>query len=137
MAITKDEILNIDVKLKNYIFDYTIITDCYSVSLRFLHKDFKEIEKKKKKLMKEGRKKINLNDIQKDEIKKKLFQSFSCSAAALFFLLAASLFPSACATAAYPIPPASDSATPARFFELKTTSPKSTRPAAVVAASLS
>jgi hypothetical protein len=66
-----DKFLNIDVKLKNYIFDYTIITDCYSVSLRFLHKDFKEVEKKKKKLMKEGRKKINLNDIQKDEIKKK------------------------------------------------------------------
>jgi hypothetical protein len=64
-----DKFLNIDVKLKNYNFDYTIITDCYSVSIRFLHKDFKEAEENKKKLMREARKKAGLNDIQKEEIK--------------------------------------------------------------------
>jgi len=66
-----DKFLNIDVKLKNYIFDYTIITDCYSVSLRFLHKDFEEEQQNKKKIMREARKKANLNDSQKEEIKQK------------------------------------------------------------------
>ena len=64
-----DKFLHIDVKLKNYIFDYVIITDCYSVSIRFLHKDFEESEKNKKEMMKKARKKAGLNDIQKKEFK--------------------------------------------------------------------
>jgi len=41
---------NIDVRLKDYIFDYTIITDCNSISIRFIHKDklLEEIVKKDK-----------------------------------------------------------------------------------------
>ena len=50
-----DTFFNIKQKIKNYIFDYTIITDGFSTSLRFLHKDMVEEEKNKKRKMKEGR----------------------------------------------------------------------------------
>jgi translation initiation factor 2 beta subunit (eIF-2beta)/eIF-5 len=46
---------NIQVKLKNYIFDHTIITDGYAVSLRFIHKDCLEEEQTKKARMKKGK----------------------------------------------------------------------------------
>ena len=46
---------NIKQTMNNYVFDYTIITDGYSVSLRFLHKDFVEEEKNKKDKMKKAR----------------------------------------------------------------------------------
>ena len=47
-----------DVKqtLKNYQFDYTIITDGYATSLRFLHKDCLEEEQQKKDKKKAGKK---------------------------------------------------------------------------------
>ncbi len=45
-----NQYFNINIPLKNYVFDYTIITDCYSVSIRFIHKNklLEEIEKKNK-----------------------------------------------------------------------------------------
>jgi hypothetical protein len=50
-----NEFFNISQTRNNYAFDYTIITDGYSVSLRFLHKNYVEAEKTKKKRMKEAR----------------------------------------------------------------------------------
>ena len=41
---------------KNYQFDYTIITDGYATSLRFLHKDYVEEEQQKKDKKKAGKK---------------------------------------------------------------------------------
>jgi hypothetical protein len=43
-------------KRKNYQFDYTIITDGYAISLRFLHKDCVEEEHQKKDKKKAGKK---------------------------------------------------------------------------------
>jgi hypothetical protein len=60
-----DTFFDIKQKLKNYIFDYTIITDGYSVSLRFLHDDFIEGEKIKKIKMKEA--KALLKGLSKEE----------------------------------------------------------------------
>ena len=45
---------NINISMKNYVFDYTIITDCYSVSLRFIHKDKLQEENQKKEKMRKG-----------------------------------------------------------------------------------
>ena len=53
-VIIWSNIFNINKQLKNYVFDYTIITDGYSTALRFLHKDYVEIEKDKKTKMKLG-----------------------------------------------------------------------------------
>ena len=36
---------NIKPKMKNYVFDHTIITDGYAVSLRFIHKDYVDVQK--------------------------------------------------------------------------------------------
>ncbi len=47
-------LFKINKKIKNYVFDYTIITDGYSTALRFLHKDYVKIEKDKKTKMKLG-----------------------------------------------------------------------------------
>jgi hypothetical protein len=60
-----DTFFDIKQKLKNYIFDYTIITDGYSVSLRFLHDDFIKSEKIKKLKMKEA--KALLKGLSKEE----------------------------------------------------------------------
>jgi len=60
-----DTFFDIKQKLKNYIFDYTIITDGYSVSLRFLHDDFIKGEKFKKLKMKEA--KALLKGLSKEE----------------------------------------------------------------------
>ena len=65
-----DTFFDIKQKLKNYIFDYTIITDGYSVSLRFLHDDFIKGEKIKKLNIKEAKKALKgLSKEEKDKIK--------------------------------------------------------------------
>ena len=46
-------------KIKNYVFDYTIITDGFAVALRFLHKDYVEIEKARKLKMKLAKAVVN------------------------------------------------------------------------------
>jgi hypothetical protein len=53
----------------NYIFDYKIYTDCYSVSIQMLHKDKVENEKKKKENMKYKRRenRINTKDMTLEE----------------------------------------------------------------------
>ena len=58
-AIIWTGIFNINQTIKNYVFDYTIITDGFSTALRFLHKNKVEGEKLKHKKKKEGRKKRN------------------------------------------------------------------------------
>jgi hypothetical protein len=68
---------NITQTRKNYVFDYTIITDGYATSLRFLHKDFVEEEQTKKDKKKAGKKALQgLTKEQKDKIKedKKILQ---------------------------------------------------------------
>ena len=55
-AVIWNKIFNINQKIKNYVFDYTIITDGYSTALRFLHKDKIEEQKIKHKKMKECKK---------------------------------------------------------------------------------
>ena len=73
-AVIWTAMFNINQKIKNYVFDYTIITDGYSTALRFLHKDKVEDEKLKHKKKKEGRKKISdrLKGLGKeDKIKEK------------------------------------------------------------------
>ena len=55
---------------KHYVFDYTIITDGYATSLRFLHQDFVEEEQAKKDKRKAGKKALNgLSGEEKDKIK--------------------------------------------------------------------
>ena len=53
-AIIWTNIFKINKTIKNYVFDYTIITDGFSTALRFLHKDYVEIEKAKKLKIKLG-----------------------------------------------------------------------------------
>ena len=68
---------NITQTRKNYVFDYTIITDGYATSLRFLHNDFVEEEQVKKDKKKAGKKALQgLTKEQKDKIKddKKVLQ---------------------------------------------------------------
>ena len=60
-----DKIFNVKQSLRKYDFDYTIITDGYASSLRFLHKDFVEEQQTKKKRMKDG--KIALKGLTKEE----------------------------------------------------------------------
>lgn len=50
-----DKIFSIKPIMKYYSFDHTIITDGYSVSLRFIHNDSIDEQKQKKKRMKEGK----------------------------------------------------------------------------------
>lgn len=61
-------------KMNNYSFNYYISTDCYAVSVNFIHNDFLEKNNKKKKAMVEGSKqqKINTNGLSqeaKDKLK--------------------------------------------------------------------
>ena len=64
---------DIDVKINNYVFDYSIITDGYSVSIRFIHKDKLQEENLKKEKMKKGKDKFKgLTSEEKDKLKKKL-----------------------------------------------------------------
>jgi len=65
-----DTFFNITQTRKNYVFDYTIITDGYASSLRFLHKDFVEEEQSKKDKKKTGKKALQgLTKEEKDKIK--------------------------------------------------------------------
>lgn len=54
---------------KNYQFDYTIITDGYATSLRFLHNDYVEEEQEKKDKKKQGKK--VLQGLTKEEKEKR------------------------------------------------------------------
>ena len=66
-----DTFFNITQKIKSYVFDYTIITDGFSTSLRFLHNDFVEEEQEKKDRKKAGKKALKrLTKEEKDKIKK-------------------------------------------------------------------
>ena len=72
-----DTFFNITQTRNNYVFDYTIITDGYSASLRFLHKEFIEEQQEKKDKKKAGKKALHgLTKEQKDKLKeeKKLLQ---------------------------------------------------------------
>jgi len=60
----------------NYFFDYTIITDGFSTSLRFIHKDFLKQQETKKMNLRKGRMELNglskeEKDIKREEKKKK------------------------------------------------------------------
>jgi hypothetical protein len=65
-----DTFFNITQKRNNYVFDYTIITDGYATSLRFLHKGFVREEQEKKDKKKAGKKALKgLSKEEKDKIK--------------------------------------------------------------------
>ena len=69
----KEKLWNAFFKLHHmnkYVFDYTIITDGYSVSLRFLHTDFVNEERIKKDKMKNGKKLMKGLTEEEKEIKK-------------------------------------------------------------------
>jgi hypothetical protein len=69
----KEKLWNTFFKLHHmnkYVFDYTIITDGYSVSLRFLHTDFVNEERIKKDKMKNGKKQMKGLTEEEKEIKK-------------------------------------------------------------------
>ena len=72
---TKEELwskyFNIDISLKNYVFDYTIITDCYSASIRFIHKDKLQEEQDKKEKMRQARQLYKGKTKEEKEIIKK------------------------------------------------------------------
>ena len=64
-------------KLKNYVFDYTVITDGYSVSIRFINNNYMETENNKKNKMRMARQELKgSTKEQKEKIRedKKLFQ---------------------------------------------------------------
>ena len=65
-----DKFFTINQYLRKYDFDYTIITDGYAVSLRFLHKDFTNEERIKKDKMKNGKKALKGLSDEEKEIKK-------------------------------------------------------------------
>ena len=65
-----DTFFNVTQTRKDYVFDHTIITDGYSVSLRFIHKECVEEEQAKKKKMKDAKKALHgLTTEQKEKIK--------------------------------------------------------------------
>ena len=66
-----DKYFNITQKIKDYMFDNTIITDGYATSLRFIHNDYIEGEKIKKEKMKKGRK--DAKEMTEEEKEKKKF----------------------------------------------------------------
>ncbi len=67
-----DTYFDINVKKKNYVFDYTIITDCYSASIRFIHEDELQKEQQKKANMKKAKQEYKgLTKKEKEELKKK------------------------------------------------------------------
>ena len=69
----KDKLWNTFFKLHHmnkYVFDYTIISDGYSVSLRFLHTDYVNEERIKKDKMKNGKKLMKGLTEEEKEIKK-------------------------------------------------------------------
>lgn len=65
-----NEYFDIKVSLRKYDFDYTIITDGYATSLRFIHKDCVEEQKIKIEKMRKGRNKLKgLTIEEKEKIK--------------------------------------------------------------------
>ena len=60
-----DIYFTINPKIKDYQFDNTIITDGYSVALRFIHNDYIEGELLKKEKMKQARQNVKNKDINK------------------------------------------------------------------------
>ena len=65
-----DAFFNVKQTRKNYSFDYTIITDGYATSLRFLHDNYTEEVKAKKQRMKDGKNALKgLSKKEKDKIK--------------------------------------------------------------------
>ena len=65
-----DKYFNINHNIKRYCFDHTIITDGYSVSIRFLHSEFVKTEKDKKRKMRDGKNALKgLTEEQKKELK--------------------------------------------------------------------
>jgi len=69
----KEKLWNTFFKLHDmnkYVFDYTIITDGYSVSLRFLHTDFVNEERIKKDKMKNGKKLMKELTEEEKDVKK-------------------------------------------------------------------
>jgi hypothetical protein len=71
-----DKYFTIKQYLRKYDFDYTIITDGYAVSLRFLHKDFAKEERIKKDKMKNGKKALKglTNEEKKTKKQEKITQ---------------------------------------------------------------
>ena len=65
-----DKFFTINQYLRKYDFDYTIITDGYSASLRFLHKNFTNEERIKKDKMKNGKKALKGLTTEEKEVKK-------------------------------------------------------------------
>ena len=68
-AIIWTNIFKLNKTIKNYVFDYTIITDGFSTALRFLHKDYIASEKDKKDKMKLAKSIVNnrLKGLTKEE----------------------------------------------------------------------
>ena len=65
-----DRFFDIKIVPKKYNFDYTIITDGYSVSLRFINKKYQETENVKKEKMRNGKKALKgLTLEEKEKIK--------------------------------------------------------------------
>jgi hypothetical protein len=65
-----DKYFNITQKIKGYSFDYTIITNGYSSSLRFINNNELEKENTKKEKMRKGRKLLKgLSDEEKEKIR--------------------------------------------------------------------
>jgi hypothetical protein len=65
-----DKYFNITQQIKRISFDYTIITDGYSVSLRFINNNDLEKENTKKENMRKGRKLLKgLSNEEKEEIR--------------------------------------------------------------------
>ena len=60
-----DKFFDIKHKMKNYIFNHTIITDGYAVSLRFLHNDY--IEEEKIKVAKKKKGKLDVKGLTKEQ----------------------------------------------------------------------
>jgi hypothetical protein len=65
-----DKFFTVNQYLRKYEFDYTIITDGYAVSLRFLHKEFVNEEIIKKDKMKNGKKALKGLSDEEKEMKK-------------------------------------------------------------------
>jgi hypothetical protein len=67
-----DRLFTIKHKMNNYQFDYTIVTDGYSVSIRFIHDEKAITEKIKKERMKNAKQEYKgLTNDEKEELKKK------------------------------------------------------------------
>jgi len=70
-----DTFFDVKQTRKNYSFDYTIITNGYVTSLRFLHNNSVETEKAKKQKKKDGKKALQgLTKEEKDKVKEEKLQ---------------------------------------------------------------